>query len=217
MAGARVVTALKALDFAKNLSGRQLVREGGWVASGQIVAVAARIAGLRLITELVSPQVFGEVVLLLGLAALGTNMFCLSVLMAMGRYFPDAARGRRVGALRLLLRDLLVPRTLAVAGLLAIGGVPACVLALVRDRFRGAAGVGGCDDPRVRRQQREPVARSCARDRRHELRVLANARARGAGRRRRLAGMGDGDADRDAALCRSDDAAGVARLDHLAQ
>jgi O-antigen/teichoic acid export membrane protein len=42
--------------------------------------------------------------------------------MALVRFFPDAARGRRVGALRLLVRHLLVPRTLAVAGLLAIGG-----------------------------------------------------------------------------------------------
>jgi O-antigen/teichoic acid export membrane protein len=114
---------LRALDFAKDLSGRRLVREGGWVASGQVVAVAARIVGLRLITDLVSPEVFGEVVLLLGLAALGTNMFCLPLLMALVRFFPDAARGRRIGALRRLLRDLLVPRTLAVAGLLAIGGV----------------------------------------------------------------------------------------------
>ena len=122
MAGARVVTALKALDFAKNLSGRRLVREGGWVASGQGVAVVAKIVGLRLITDLVSPQVFGEVVLLLGLAALGTNMFCVPVLSALVRFFPDAARGRRVAAMRFLLRDLLVPRTLVVAGSLAIGG-----------------------------------------------------------------------------------------------
>ena len=39
MAGALVVTALKALALAKNLSGRRLVREVGWVASGRAVAV----------------------------------------------------------------------------------------------------------------------------------------------------------------------------------
>jgi hypothetical protein len=43
MASARVVTALRALDLAKNLSGRQLVREGGWANSAQAVATVARI------------------------------------------------------------------------------------------------------------------------------------------------------------------------------
>jgi O-antigen/teichoic acid export membrane protein len=113
---------LRALDLAKNLSSRRLVREGGWVASGQAVAVVARIVGLRLVTERVTPEVFGQVVLLLGLATLGTNLFCIPILSALVRYFPDAARGGNVGGLRGLVRALLVPRTLAVAGLLAVGG-----------------------------------------------------------------------------------------------
>jgi len=122
MAGARVVTALKALDVARQLAGRRVVREGGWVASGQAVAVVARVVGLRVITDRVSPEVFGQVVLLLGLATLGTNMFCLPILSALVRFFPDAVLARRVGALRELVRRLLTPRTLGVAGLLALGG-----------------------------------------------------------------------------------------------
>lgn len=122
MAAARIVAALKPFDRIRSLGGRRVVREGGWVASGQAVAVVARVAGLRVITDRVSPEVFGEVVLLLGLATLGTNMFCLPLLSALVRFFPDAARGRRVAELRQLLRRLLAPRTLAVTTLLALGG-----------------------------------------------------------------------------------------------
>ena len=114
---------MKVLELARQLGERRLIREGGWVAAGQGIAIVARIGGLRLITDLVSPQVYGEVVLLLGLASLGSNMFCLPVLSALVRFYPDAARAGRVAALRALLRQLLVPRTLGIAALLAVGGV----------------------------------------------------------------------------------------------
>ena len=70
-----------------------------------------------------SQQVYGEEVLLLGLAMLASNMFCLPVLTALVRFYPDAARAGRVAPLRALLRQLFVPRTLAIAILLAFGGV----------------------------------------------------------------------------------------------
>ncbi len=114
---------MKVLDLARQFGERRLIREGGWVAVGQGVAIVARIGGLRLITDLVSPQVYGEVVLLLGLATLGSSMFCSPVLTALVRFYPDAARAGRVAELRALLSKLLVPRTLGIAALLAGGGV----------------------------------------------------------------------------------------------
>jgi O-antigen/teichoic acid export membrane protein len=82
----------------------------------------ARLLGLRLVTELVAPDVYAEVVLLLGIATLGANLFCAPLLEAAIRSFPDAAAESRVGALRRLVLRLLVPRSAAVALLLPAAG-----------------------------------------------------------------------------------------------
>ncbi len=104
------------------LAGRRILREAGWVALGQLAQGGARLAGIRVLTELLSPGVYGEVVLLLGVATLGNNLFCMPLLAASLRFYPDAAAAGRASALRGLLVRIVVKRTLALLGAVGLAG-----------------------------------------------------------------------------------------------
>jgi O-antigen/teichoic acid export membrane protein len=86
----------------------RLLREGAWVAAGQGMTIVVRLVGLRVLTELVSPATYGELILLLGLAILGSNIFCAPLLHATLRFHPDAVQAGRLASLRRLLVGLLL-------------------------------------------------------------------------------------------------------------
>lgn len=111
------------LRWARSLWGRRVVRDGGWIAAGQVFSVVARLAGLRLLTELLAPERYAEVVLLVGLATLGANVLCAPFLESTLRFYPEAARAGTVAVLRQMLGSMLRWRTAVVAGALVIGGI----------------------------------------------------------------------------------------------
>jgi O-antigen/teichoic acid export membrane protein len=116
---------------------RRIVREAVWVAGGQLAQVAARLVGLRILTDLVAPAVYGEVALLLGVATLAQNLLCMPILTSCLRFYPDAEAAGQVAALRGLVSRLLLRRTRAlVAAVLLCGS--AWVLLL-----RGGASLAG--------------------------------------------------------------------------
>jgi O-antigen/teichoic acid export membrane protein len=106
----------------KALTGRRIVRDAGWLGLGQLGTVAARVIGLRLVTELVTPAVYAEIVLLTGLSTLAMNMFCVSLTSALLRFHPEARATNKVASLRALLGGILLRRTIAVSLLLGVGG-----------------------------------------------------------------------------------------------
>lgn len=100
----------------------RIVREGAWVGLGQAGAALAGLVGIRLLTSFVPPAVYGEVVLLLGIAALGTNLFCGPFQQALLRYYPQAREAAQVGALRRLAGRILAAAALLLAALLLTVG-----------------------------------------------------------------------------------------------
>jgi O-antigen/teichoic acid export membrane protein len=120
MAGARSLEL--GMSFSPGSDRLRLTREGLWIGSGQIAAMAGRFVGIRLITDLVSPRVYGEVALVLGLAVLASNVFCVPVLQATLRFYSEAARAEKVGILRRLIVRMLWPNLAAVLLLLLVGG-----------------------------------------------------------------------------------------------
>ncbi len=58
------------------------------------------LLGIRLLTEFVSPEVFGTVSLLIGIATLGSTLFCNPLLQAAMRFYPELAREGQVPRLR---------------------------------------------------------------------------------------------------------------------
>jgi len=100
----------------------RIVREGVWIGLGQAGAVLAGLVGIRLLTGFVPPAVYGEVVLLLGIVALGTNLFCGPFQQALLRYYPQARDAARVGALRRLAGRSLIAAAALLAGVLLAAG-----------------------------------------------------------------------------------------------
>ena len=101
---------------------RLLLREGAMIAVGHGATIVARLVGLRLVTGVVGPGVFGEANLLVGLVTLGTTLFCAPVLQAVLRYFAEARDLGRVHDLRRVTLRLLVPGTAVLCGVLLLGG-----------------------------------------------------------------------------------------------
>lgn len=102
----------------------RIVRETAWVFAGQGAAALATLVGLRVITELVPPVVYGTVALALGVVALAQGLAVGPLMQAVLRYYPDLAARGRVGELRSVtfraLRRLLAISSLALL-LFAIG------------------------------------------------------------------------------------------------
>jgi O-antigen/teichoic acid export membrane protein len=93
-----------------------------WVGLGQAVAALAGLVGIRLLTSFVPPAVYGEVVLLLGIAALGTNLFCGPFQQAVLRFYPQAREAGRVGALRRQAGRVLAAAALLLGSVLLAAG-----------------------------------------------------------------------------------------------
>ncbi len=99
-----------------------VVRQGAWVAATQLLSIAGRLVGLRLLTELLSPSVFAEVVLLGGLALLGNHILCAPILHATLRFLPEARNAGRIADFRRLLVGMLGRRYAITAAMLLVGG-----------------------------------------------------------------------------------------------
>jgi O-antigen/teichoic acid export membrane protein len=109
-------------DWVRNLPGRRFAREFSWVGAGQLATVMTRLVGVRVLTELVEPSVFGVVGLTLGVAVLARNVFCAPILEASYRFFAEAAHEGRISQHRALLTRLLRTRAFLAGGALLLGG-----------------------------------------------------------------------------------------------
>ncbi len=77
---------------------------------------------MRLLTEYVPPEVFGTVSLLIGVAALGSTLFCNPQLQAAVRFYPDLARQNQVGRLRAVVVQSLRRTCVVLVVLILVGG-----------------------------------------------------------------------------------------------
>jgi len=69
--------------------GRTLVSDGLWVGSLQIVAALGHLAGIRLLTELLPPRIFGEFGLWLGVIPLVIGTLGAPTMQALLRFYPE--------------------------------------------------------------------------------------------------------------------------------
>lgn len=112
---------VRSLGTSREAAAR-LAGEGVWVLAGQFGAVAGSLIGIRIITQVVPPEVFGQVTLVLGMITLSSDFFCAPILHGVTRFFPNARADGRIGSFRGLTARLLTRRTVfASSFLLAIG------------------------------------------------------------------------------------------------
>lgn len=102
---------------------RRVATETAWIFAGQAASAIATLVGLRIITEMVPPAVYGAVALALGVVALAHGLAVGPLMQAVLRFYPDLAGVGQQGDLRraalMALRKpgLLTFGTLALAGL----------------------------------------------------------------------------------------------------
>lgn len=75
------------------------MKVGEWLRSdffsvgvSQTIAALGQIIGVRLLTEALSPAVFGEVILIVGLSTLATSVLVNPTMQAVLRYYPECAQ-----------------------------------------------------------------------------------------------------------------------------
>lgn len=99
----------------------RIARETAWVFAGQGAAALATLVGLRVITELVPPVVYGTVALALGVLALAQGLAVGPLMQAVLRYYPDLASSNRTGELRrAAFNALRRPLVISLSALLAL-------------------------------------------------------------------------------------------------
>jgi len=91
--------------------------------AGQAATGLLSLAGTRLITQFVNPELYGAVNLLQNALVLLRTIFCSPMLNAALRYYPDAERGGYVPALRRLLSRFLGRALFVMEGLAIVGGL----------------------------------------------------------------------------------------------
>ncbi len=100
----------------------RLAGDASWALLGQLGSGLMLLLGTRIVTELVSPEVYGQVALLNGIVALGVCLFAYPYVSAAMRLLPEALDGRERAALS-RASGRLIRRSAAVALLLlALGG-----------------------------------------------------------------------------------------------
>jgi O-antigen/teichoic acid export membrane protein len=105
------------------LKERRLFGDAFWALFGQLVSACALLAGTRVLTELVTPDIYGQVALLNGFVALGVTLFSYPFICAGMRILPECLSKGERAALYEVVASLTARSTALAIGLLVLGGV----------------------------------------------------------------------------------------------
>ena len=104
------------------LKEKRLVGDAFWVLFGQLASAIALLAGTRLLTELVTPDIYGQVALLNGFVALGVAVFSYPFICAGMRMWPECQVDAERAGLYKAVSNYTTRSTILAIGLLALGG-----------------------------------------------------------------------------------------------
>ena len=79
---------------------RSLIKDGVWVASTQVLSALGQLFGIRILTEILPPSVFGELGLWLGAIALIALGLANPTIQALLRFYPEYLKGNQGGVIR---------------------------------------------------------------------------------------------------------------------
>ena len=88
----------------------RLLKEGFWIAAGHALAAIATLIGVRVLTELAPPSLFGGFALLNGILALLQGVLIAPIAQAALRFYPEFAAAGSVPKLREYVTKILVKR-----------------------------------------------------------------------------------------------------------
>ena len=103
-------------------SSRRLAADFTSIGLSQGIAALGQVVGIRILTEALSPAVFGEVSLMLGVAALAATALCNPTMQALLRFSPEYVQPADLSLLkRVALKRILKMFTLALPLSLPLG------------------------------------------------------------------------------------------------
>ncbi|MDD5276531.1 MAG: lipopolysaccharide biosynthesis protein [Methylovulum sp.] len=105
------------------LKEKRLFGDAFWVLFGQLASAAALLAGTRILTEQVSPEVYGQVALLNGFVALGVAVFSYPFIFTGMRLLPECFNNEERTALFAVVFRLVALSTGLAIVLLMFGGL----------------------------------------------------------------------------------------------
>src|SRR5512146_394995 len=101
----------------------RILGEGVWVALGQVGEAIGLLVGVRVLTEIVSPDVFGTASLLIGIMTIASNVVSAPQLQALVRFYPDLASTGELHRLRSVVTRSVCGVSAAALPALAIAAV----------------------------------------------------------------------------------------------
>lgn len=104
------------------LKEKQLFGDAFWALFGQLLSACALLAGTRFLTELVTPEVYGQVALLNGFVALGVTLFSYPFICAGMRLLPECMDKWERADLYAVVTRLTTRSTAVAIMLLIVGG-----------------------------------------------------------------------------------------------
>jgi len=104
------------------LKNSKLCGDAFWALFGQAASALALLLGTRLLTELVSPAVYGQVALLNGFVALGVAVFSYPFICAGMRIVPECEDPAERSCLHAAVAGLTLQTTCLAIALLVLGG-----------------------------------------------------------------------------------------------
>lgn len=107
-------------------SGRRIFGDASWALLGQLGSGVVLLLGTRIITELVSPDVYGQVALLTGVVALGVAIFAYPFICAGMRLLPECQEREQRSGLYRAVRGLAARSSFVAMVCLALGGAAYC-------------------------------------------------------------------------------------------
>lgn len=104
------------------LKEKRLFGDAFWALFGQLASAAALLAGTRILTELLTPEIYGQVALMNGFVALGVTLFSYPFICAGMRILPECLNNTERAGLYRVVFGLASRSTWLAAMLLALGG-----------------------------------------------------------------------------------------------
>ncbi|WP_262963800.1 lipopolysaccharide biosynthesis protein [Methylobacter psychrophilus] len=104
------------------LKEKRLFGDAFWALFGQLLSACALLAGTRFLTELVTPEVYGQVALLNGFVALGVTLFSYPFICAGMRLLPECRDKWERADLYAVVTRLTTRSTAVAITLLILGG-----------------------------------------------------------------------------------------------
>ena len=101
---------------------KRLFGEASWALFGQLGSAIALLAGTRILTEQVSPEVYGQVALFTGFVALGVTLFAYPFICTGMRLLPECLHKRERAELQSVVERLTIRSTALALIILAVAG-----------------------------------------------------------------------------------------------